>query len=276
MSRRAGARDSLDRPTIYWDGVAREAAHAAPPLWRRQADEATSLLLDRWLPERPLGRVLKTDLYDESCTAGLVPVLGPRARFLLGIDVSPVVARTARARTPVVAAVADARALPFRAASFNAVVSNSTLDHFARPEEIARALRELERVLVPDGILILSLDNPLHPLVGLRNRLARLWRHLGVVPYEIGATHGPRGLRAALEASGFVVLEMAAVHHFPRLLLVAAERLLARRFTATVLGAARRSERLGSWPTRFVTGQYVAALARPARTAAAVARGAAA
>ncbi len=252
MSGEAGACDSVERPTVYWDAVAREGARHAAPLWRRQADEATALLLARWLPEGALGRVLKTDLYDESCTEGLAPVLGPRARFLLGIDVSPVVAHTAHARTGVAAAVADARALPFRAASFDAAVSNSTLDHFASTKEIERALRELERVLVPGGILILSLDNPLHPLVGLRNRLARLWRRLGVIPYAVGATHGPHGLRAALEGSGFVVLELAAVHHFPRLLLVAAERLLARRFAATVLRAARRAEALGRWPTRFV------------------------
>jgi hypothetical protein len=89
---------------------------------------------------------------------------------------------------------------------------------------------------------------------------------MGVVPYAVGATHGPRGLRVALEGNGFAVTELTAVHHFPRLALVALECLLGRRGNASALRLARRSETLGRWPTRFFTGQYVAALARPARS----------
>jgi SAM-dependent methyltransferase len=267
MTRKAVAAEPARGASAYWDGVARAAGRVPPALWRLQADDATAVLLERWLPRRPLRRVLKTDLYDESCTPGLVPWLVLRAAFVLGMDVSLVVARSAREHGQVTAVAADARALPFRSGSFDAVVSNSTLDHFAHREDIARALRELERVLAPDGVLVLTLDNPVHPLLALRNRLSTLWRRLGVVPYSVGATHGPRGLHAALEASGFRVLELTAVHHFPRLALVAVEHLFRGRFDDALLGLARRAEALGRWPTRFVTGQYVAALARPARCA---------
>jgi len=275
MSRGGRAGDPAERASAYWDDVARAAVRNSAPLWRRQADEATGLLLERWLPRR-VGRVLKTDLYDETRTAGLVPGLAEHAATVFGMDVSPVVARAARARGGVAAVAADARALPFRSGAFDAVVSNSTLDHFASRREIARALREIGRVLAADGVLILTLDNPVHPLLALRNRLASLWRRIGVVPYAVGATHGPRGLRAALEEAGFAVVELTAVHHFPRIAMVALERAVGARADAVVLRAARRAEALGAWPTRYLTGQYVAALARPARPADRAARVAAA
>jgi len=257
------------RPSAYWDGVARDAeATASSPLWRLHADQATQELLRRWLPEERSGRILKTDLYDESCTDGLVPQLGEHADVVVGVDVSTVVARRATVRAAVCAVTGDVRHLPFRAGSFDVVVSNSTLDHFAKHADIARALRELERVLAVGGVLIVTLDNPRHPLVRLRNALAPAWQRLGLVPYALGATHGPRALRAALAASGFEVLELTAVHHFPRIALVALQGLLRGKLALPALRVARRAEVLGDWPTRFLTGQYVAALARPARPAA--------
>ena len=256
-------------PTAYWDAVARATGDAPPALWRLHADQATQALLDRWLPEGDLGRVLKTDLYDESCTAGLVPALAARAAAVVGVDVSTVVARSARAHGEVCAVAGDVRHLPFADASFDVIVSNSTLDHFAHHAEIDRGLAELERVLAPDGVLILTLDNPRHPLVRLRNALAPSLQRIGIVPYAVGATYGPRGLRTALEDSGFALVELTAVHHFPRLVLVALERLLGGRGAAAALRLARRGEALERWPTRYWTGQYVAALARPAAACAA-------
>ncbi|MEW6271714.1 MAG: class I SAM-dependent methyltransferase, partial [Thermodesulfobacteriota bacterium] len=260
--------EARDRSSAYWDGIASATGAAKPPLWRLHADRATLALLDRWLPAERRHRVLKTDLYDESCTAGLAPSLGERSDVVVGIDVSTVVARRAAADGAVLAVACDVRRLPFRSGSFDAVVSNSTLDHFAHGRDIDRGLRELERVLADAGSLIVTLDNPRHPLVGLRQTLAPLWQRLGVVPYPLGATYGSRALHEALAASGFEVLEMTAVHHFPRIVLVAAQRLLRGPLVARLLRVADRAERLGTWPTRFLTGQYVAALARPARRAA--------
>lgn len=257
---------SASDPTAYWDSVAR-AGGAAPALWRLHADQATGALLDRWLPVDRPARVLKTDLYDETCTAGLVPVLTARARLAIGIDVSPLVAAAAVRRSGIRAAACDVRRLPFRADSFDVVVSNSTLDHFATHDDIAHALREIERVLTADGYLVITLDNPAHPLVRVRNALAPLWQRVGIVPYAVGATHGRRGLHAALVGCGFEPVELTAVHHFPRLVLVALERLVGRRAASGALRVAGSAERLGRLPTRWWTGQYVAALARPRRAA---------
>jgi SAM-dependent methyltransferase len=279
MSRaRRGARDErhASDPSGYWDDVAR--ARGGAPLWRLHADRATRALLARWLPSGRVARVLKTDLYDEACTDGLVPELAAHADGVFGIDVSPVVAASAGARARVLAVAGDVRLLPFRSGSFDVVVSNSTLDHFAEHAEIGRALAEIERVLAPDGVLILTLDNARHPMVRVRNALAPLLARAGILPYAVGATHGPRGLRAALDSSGFALLELTAVHHFPRLLLVAIERLARGRGGAAALRLACSAEALERLPTRWWTGQYVAALVQPRRdreAGRALARGAA-
>ncbi|HEY8514713.1 MAG TPA: class I SAM-dependent methyltransferase [Candidatus Binatia bacterium] len=265
MSRRRPAGARGERSSAYWNDVASGSEQGAPPLWRLHADRATLALLEGWWPAGRCARVLKTDLYDESRTRGLVPALAERADVVVGIDVSTVVARRAAAGGPVLVVTSDVRALPFGAGAFDVVMSNSTLDHFRAKGEIGRALRELERVLAADGSLLLTLDNPRHPLLALRTMLAPIWRRLGLVPYPLGATYGARELREALVASGFTVEALTAVHHFPRIALVAAQRLLPVALGERLLRIADRAERCGAWPTRFVTGQYVAALARPTR-----------
>lgn len=260
-SRAAEEHDHASDPTAYWDAVARSRDGSPPALWRTHADLATRALLERWLPAGRVPRLLKTDLYDETCSDGLVPHLAARAGGVIGVDVSPVIAASAAARSGVGAVAGDVRRLPFRSGAFDVVVSNSTLDHFADHAQIAAALAELRRVLAPDGVLIVTLDNPGHPLVRVRNALAPLMRRAGIVPYAVGATHGRDGLRRALEDGGFCVAEVAAVHHFPRVALVAVERLLGARAGGAALGVACAAERLGRWPTRWWTGQYVAALA---------------
>ena len=73
--------------------------------------------------------------------------------------------------------------------TFDLVVSNSTLDHFARADDITIALREIQQVLKPGGRLILTLDNPSNPVVRLRNALPfAALNQMGLVPYFVGAT----------------------------------------------------------------------------------------
>jgi hypothetical protein len=109
-------------------------------------------------------------------------------------------------------------------------------------------------VLAPGGLAVVTLDNPWHPLVALRNALPlRPLRRIGLVPYYVGATLGPRGLRAALQGAGFAVEEFTAVMHVLR---VAARAL---RLPLPLLLA---GDRLGRSPTRFLTAQFVAARAR--------------
>lgn len=251
----------------YWDKV-RAGWSAAPRrrLWRAHSDAVNAALVRRWQPDAP-GRVLKTDLFDEAVGDGLVAELAEAGHDVVGMDLAPGVARAARTRHPALAAVAcDVRSLPFRRAAFDAIVSNSTLDHFATRDELERGLDELARVLAPGGWLVLTLDNPRNPLVALRNALPLGWlRAVGLVPYYVGATLGPREVVAALERAGLEVLALDAVLHVPRAPAVGAASLLGRTDVGAVrrafLAAAGAFEVLSRLPTRFFTGHYVAALA---------------
>nr|CAA9213317.1 hypothetical protein AVDCRST_MAG63-92 [uncultured Armatimonadetes bacterium] len=264
---------NLSEEARYWEDVGRHWSRERPQgLWRRHSDAVNLALLRRWLPPGRTGRLLKTDLFDEASTDGLFPLLERRSREVWGMDVSPQVVRAARARHPrLQGVVADVRRLPFRAGSFDAVVSNSTLDHFERREDLAASLGELGRVLRDGGDLILTLDNLANPVIALRNALPFfLLQRSGLVPYYVGASCALGGLRRLLAGAGFEVVEADAVLHCPRVLAVFLARLVERRGGAPSQRRFLRSlmpwEGLGKLPTRFVTGHFVAvkAVKRPA------------
>jgi SAM-dependent methyltransferase len=225
-------------------------------LLRAYSDHVNRNLIAAWLPAH-VGRVLKTDVFDEAVADGLYPFLRERADEVVGIDVSEGAVAAARRRHPDFhAECADVRDLDFADGSFDVVVSNSTLDHLETIDDIRAALRELERVLAPGGVLVVSLDNPVNPLVAVRNALPfGALNRLGLVPYNVGATCGPGRLRRLLDEAGFVVGELTAIMHVPRVLAG-----LSRR-TSPLPRSLIAAERLARAPTRYLTGQFVAARA---------------
>lgn len=117
--------------------------------------------------------------------------------------------RTDAALAPRVALIADAAALPFPAASLDLVVLPHTLELSADPHQV---LREVERVLVPEGRVVISGFNPAS-LWGLRQGRGRLGLKLGLggadathlyLP-EAGDFIGPWRLRDWLRLLGFDV-----------------------------------------------------------------------
>ena len=167
-----------DSRTEYWGSVGTAWSRGHPQrLWRAHSDAENRALLARWLPLR-CGRILKTDAFDEAFGEGLVPVLAERAEEVWMIDLSAtVVAEARRSQALAHGAVADVRRLPFSTGSFGAVVSISTLDHLDSLADIEESLREIRRVLEPGGCLVVTLDNPENPVVGLRNFLPWPWLH---------------------------------------------------------------------------------------------------
>ncbi len=238
-----------------WESVAsRWSSGPGTAALRAYSDRVNVALLERWLPGR-LGTVLKTDLFDEATGEGLVRVLAARAERVVGIDVSPSVVREAVRRNPgLEAVVGDVRALPFEPETFDVVVSNSTLDHFDTREAIDRSLVELARVVRPGGRIVVTLDNTANPVIWLRNHLPPGFLHrFRLVPYPVGVALRPEGLRDAVTRAGLSVEQTTLVAHVPRLLI----RALRLRSPWLL-----RAERAGQAPTRALTGQFSAVLAR--------------
>ncbi|MGH9386804.1 MAG: methyltransferase domain-containing protein [Vicinamibacterales bacterium] len=251
----------------YWNDVATSPSAVRGDLWRRHADAVNADLCARWWPARPVRRALKTDLFDEACGVGLLPNLAERAGSVHGTDHAVEAVRQAHSRLPgAPLLVADVRGLPYASASFDLVISNSTLDHFDNVDDIAKSFAEIHRVLAAGGRFILTLDNPLNPVVALRNALPFGWLHrTGLVPYYVGATCGPRSGHRMLAAAGFEVRQITAIMHCPRVIAVAwANRLQARHSDNgqhRFLNWLSKCERLERWPTRYLSGYFVAWMA---------------
>jgi SAM-dependent methyltransferase len=262
-----------------WDGFAGLWLDVTPQrLWRRHSDAVNRALLAAWLPARPR-RILKTDLFDEVASSGLVPSLLVRAEEVVAIDVSPRVVAAAGAANPALLALqADVRSLPFPDCSFDVVVSNSTLDHFASRAEVESALAEIFRVLEPGGHLVVSLDNPANPAVAARRAIPRTafdlaWRYhprlaVRLLPERVAFTCGAGALGRLLRSTGFEVAATGRVLHAPRALAVVVADRIERRGgsgASAYLRLLARLERAGGLPTRTLTGHFVAAHAvRPA------------
>lgn len=265
--RRTGA--SATGSTQYWDDVVKETlAEPAIEAWREYMRGVYTGLLARWLPSAaPGGLGLKTDLFEEAVSPQ--HVLRELGAGSLGLDYSTAVVRAARARLGpgYRFVVGDLRQLPLRAGSVARILAGSSLDHFARHGDLDTGLAEIARTLAPGGVAVVTLDNPRNPLVWLRNHLPYAWLHrIGLVPYYVGHTYGPRQARERLEALGLRVTHVTAVAHVPRApaiwLAAAAGRLARPERAAGLARAFARFESLESWPTRYWTGYYVALAAR--------------
>jgi UDP-N-acetylmuramoyl-tripeptide--D-alanyl-D-alanine ligase len=234
-------------------------------LWRRYNDMVVDDFVISRLDALAGAVVLKTDLFEEAL--GNDSLVRAIPSGFVGMDLSPDILKAARRRSPDARVVrADVRQLPMAGAALDGVISTSTLDHFHDPADLTLSLNELGRVLRPGGRLLLTLDNPLNPLLALRNVLPHSFRlSAGLTPYYVGYTCGPAQLERLLGEAGFEVRETAAILHFPRVLaalLGPALKLAGLDAMDTrILRLLQRAEILQRLPTRWFTGHYVAMVA---------------
>ena len=102
---------------------------------------------------------------DLGCGEGLLALLKRKDVYLAGVDLSPELVEMARRNGYDAACVGLLTHLPFPTASFDYVVSLDVFGHIGFDEKDA-VLRELKRVLRPDGVTmhgVESLDPKLHP-----------------------------------------------------------------------------------------------------------------
>jgi SAM-dependent methyltransferase len=256
----------LDKSEIdYWEEVTRHDGAGSTRLWRDYCDRINADLLSGWLREAyPAGKLLKTDLHEEIAGKGLFHFLHAKTEFIAGIDIGFTPAREAVSNQPgLLGLCADARNLPFRKQAFDVVVSTSTLDHFKAEQEIYTGLNEICRVLKPGGELLLTLDNPLNPLVWIRNKLPfGILNRLGIVPYFVGATLRLAAIEQYLARRGMSIVRRTAVMHSPRVIAVLisawAEKFLDLKTQQRLLKLFLAFEALGRWPTRYRTGYFLA------------------
>lgn len=170
------------------------------------------------LREAPPGRAL-----DVGCGTGQ---LAARLRRELGVpvvgcDFSRGMLARARARSRGARWVrADAGQLPFRDGAFDAVLSTEAFHWFPEPRE---ALAEMQRVLAPDGRLLVSLVNP--PLE-LLSRAFRIGSRLVGEPFLWPTRERMRGW---VEDAGFRVEAQQRVYRVPAGLLLPSVLTVARR-----------------------------------------------
>lgn len=261
----------------YWDGILEARPELRRmPLWREYNRDIHETLLTGWMPPAPVDRLLKTDAFDEALGAGLAGWLCARARWAGGVDLSPGILKNAAVRNRsrrLDMVAADVRRLPFADGTLDVIVSNSTLDHFGSPQDIAVALGECHRALRDGGSLLLTLDNPCNPLLALRRLLPfGLLNRVGILPYYVGASCPPFALRRLLERSGFRVSAMTAMMHCPRVLAIPlsrfVQRFTGRRARRRFLSLLKACESLAGLPTTYLSGHFVAVLAEKRRRAA--------
>jgi hypothetical protein len=110
---------------------------------------------------------------------------------------------------------------------------------------------------------VLTLDNPLNPIVWLRNHLPFQWlNRLGLVPYFVGATYSVKECREQLEQIGLKVTDVTAIAHVPRAPAILfnwfGERWKWKSLNDVATRVMERFEILQRWPSRYFTGYYIA------------------
>ena len=172
-------------------------------------------LFTEHLPPLERLRILKTDLWDEARNTRILAWAADRGAIPFGVDISrPTIDRAmtafTRASHPLHAAAADVRDLPFRDASFDAVYSMGTIEHFDGTEQ---AVREIVRVLRPGGCAIVGVPNRHDPF--LRPLLVVALHAVGLYAYGVEKSYSRRELRDMLERVGLTVVAETSILFIP-------------------------------------------------------------
>lgn len=148
------------------------------------------------------GRVLEVGV-GSGLNLGFYPT---QVREIVGLEPAPRLAAMARraathVHTPTALIEAPAEAIPFDDRSFDTVVTTWTL---CTIPDVARALREMRRVLKPEGQL-LFVEHGQAPEERVRrwqDRLTPMWKRIG------GGCHLNRPIHALVECAGFAITEI--------------------------------------------------------------------
>jgi SAM-dependent methyltransferase len=202
----------------FWAGVGERFPDLAGAASTRYYSDNERRLFTEHFPALEGLRILKTDLWDEAKNTRILAWASRQGARAYGIDISEPTVIQARAafdartsaRHCLLGAVGDVRALPFRDASFDAIYSMGTIEHF---DETERAVEEMARVLKPGGRAIVGVPNRHDPF--LRPLLATVLQAVGLYGYGYEKSYSRRALRRMLEEAGLVVVAETAILFIP-------------------------------------------------------------
>jgi SAM-dependent methyltransferase len=172
-------------------------------------------ILEKWVPALGAKKVLKTDLREEASGEDeILFSLSECGLSVFALDISVKMAARAdigqkRRGLKQKYIAADVRNLPFKNNSFDAVVSNSTLDHFFNDTDLVRSLLELKRVLKPGGKAIVTLNNSCNINFYL---MLKLEKALGLIPYPV-QFYSMHKLRKIMKEAGLVIRDKSYIVH---------------------------------------------------------------
>lgn len=149
----------------YWDAAfnSNKAICLHHKEYYRYRTAQMNQLLEKWVGSAANLTVLKTDLWNEAIGHDdALSFFKNHCRVLFGIDISRKVTNAAyknfKCATPFKFLHGDIQNLPFSDNSIDVIYSVSTLDHL-KEQQIITSLREMRRVLAPDGHAIVTVDN---------------------------------------------------------------------------------------------------------------------
>jgi SAM-dependent methyltransferase len=205
----------------FWAGVGERFPDLAGAVSTRYYSDNERRLFTEHFPTLEGLRILKTDLWDEAKNTRILAWASRQGARAYGIDISEPTVFQARAafdtgpetrqcRQCLRGAVGDVRELPFRDASFDAIYSMGTIEHF---DETERAVEEMARVLKPGGRAIVGVPNRYDPF--LRPLFATVLQAVGLYAYGYEKSYSRRALKQMLEKAGLDVVAETAILFIP-------------------------------------------------------------
>lgn len=269
------SRDGTPITTGYWDRSVEKFANAISEGWNGFVSEIHSKMLQPWEKRLSQGsKILKTDMFEEALgrryPCETIFKFGWR---LVGMDISYTLAKEGQSKLRKMPKrkanflVTDARHIGLGNETVDAVFSNSTLDHFETKQEIDLSLSEIYRLLKPGGLLLLTLDNPINPIIALRNALSGPIREaLKITPYYVGKTYSLKRVVGKLSNIGFEIEHYETAVHVMRFFAInafrAASAMGSKYLESSLLKICLALEILRKWPISQITGHFICVYAK--------------
>jgi SAM-dependent methyltransferase len=197
----------------FWAGVGQHFPDLAGAASTRYYSDNERRLFTEHFPPLAGLKILKTDLWDEAKNTRILAWASRQRALAYGIDISePTViqARSAFDAGGLRSAVGDVRDIPFGDASFDAIYSMGTIEHF---DETERAVGEMARVLKPGGRAIVGVPNRHDPF--LRPLFVAVLQALGLYGYGYEKSYSRRALKEMLERAGLNVVAETSILFMP-------------------------------------------------------------